>query len=134
MMENRIAAQLNNKGFTLIEFLVALVILTVGLLGLLQTVNYALSHNLQNQLRNEAVMVADAEMAKELSKGYDLVDITTSNYVVTRQVLKAAKDYTVTRSGSALQNSKKVDFVITWQYKNAQYTHGASAVISKTNQ
>lgn len=134
MMENRIAAQLSNKGFTLIEFLVAIVILTVGLLGLLQTVNYALSHNLQNQLRNEAVMVADAEMAKELSKGYDLVDITASNYVVTRQVLNAAKDYTVTRSGSALQNSKKVDFVVTWQYKNTQYTHGASAVISKTNQ
>ena len=129
-----IAAHTNNEGFTLIEFLVSLVILMVGLLGLLQSVNYALSHNLQNQLRNEAVTVADAEMAKEMAKGYSNVDTSASTYTVNRNVLTGTKVYTVKRSGTSLQNSKQVNYEVTWIYKNVQYSHAASSVISKTNQ
>jgi len=134
VMGNLTAALHNNGGFTLIEFLVAIVILMVGLLGLLQTVNYALSHNMQNHFRNEAVMVADDQMSREMAKGFDLVSTTTRNSFVRRQVLSGFKNYSVTRSGSSLQNSKKVDFEIRWTYKNVQYNHGASTVITKSNQ
>jgi type IV pilus assembly protein PilV len=49
----------NNRGFTLMEVLVAIVILSVGMLALLQTVNVALVHTSTNMLRDEAVQQAD---------------------------------------------------------------------------
>lgn len=128
----------DNGGFTLIEFLVSIVILMVGLLGLLQAVNMSYSHNLQNQLRNEAVIVADLEMAKELAKGYVGVDPSQSsvfrNYTVSRKILNTFKLYSVSKTGGQLQNSKQVMIETSWKYKKVRYSHNASGVISKAIQ
>ncbi len=134
MMENRMAVLQSNVGFTLIEFLVAIVILMIGLLGLLQTVNYALSYNFQNQLRNEAVLIADSQMAREMAKGFDNVSTTDKSSVVSWPVLAGFKNYSVIRSGTSLQNSRQVNFEIRWRYKNSLYNHGSTAFITKTNQ
>ena len=67
----------NNQGFTLIEFLVAIVILMVGLLGLLQTVNYAIVNNTTNQLRQEALLLADERMNLEKSKKFTAISTHT---------------------------------------------------------
>lgn len=129
---------LNNKAFTLIEFLVAVVIMMVGLLGLLQAVNVALNHNLQNQLRNEAVQVADSFMAKELAKGFDVISTgTTANpkYATeSRQVMNGFKNYSVARYWTEYQNSKEIRYQVIWRFKGARYTHDAAGVISKANQ
>jgi len=136
----------NDVGFTLIEFLVSIVILMVGLLGLLQAVNVSYSHSLQNQLRNEAVIVADDEMAKELAKGFEGVapvivpGVPTPpvlrNYTVSRKILSGFKLYSVSRTGSVLdtQNTKQVTLEVRWNYKGVRYTHNASGALSKTNQ
>ncbi|KAB0664837.1 prepilin-type N-terminal cleavage/methylation domain-containing protein [Oryzomonas japonica] len=134
-MGNRTTVMLDDNGFTLIEFLVAIVILMVGLLGLLQAVNVSLNHNLQNQLRTEGVVVADEEMAREMAKGYDLVSTSTKSYVISkRPVLNAFKNFSVTRSGTILQNSKQVSIAVSWHHRGVSYNHGAAAVITKTNQ
>ena len=122
----------NNAGFTLIEFLVAIVILMVGLLGLLQTVNLALQHNLTTQLRNEAVALGDAQMSNELSKPFDLISTVTSVKSVSRHVLAGDKTFSVTRSGTAMPNSKQVQIEVSWTYKNNQYTHDVYGASSKT--
>lgn len=124
----------DNSGFTLIEFLVSIVILMVGLLGLLQAVNLSYSHNLQNQLRNEAVTVADSEMAGEVAKGYDNASTSSRAINVSRKILNGMKNYSVVRTGSTLQNSKEITYEIRWEYRGTRYTHNASGVISKTNQ
>ena len=124
----------SESAFTLIEFLVAIVILMVGMLGLLQMVNVALSQSLQNQLRNEAVIVLDTEMAMELAKGYELVDISTTNYPITRKVLGNNKQYLVARSGTSFSNSRQVNFQVSWLYKGVSYTHNASSVLTKSTQ
>ncbi len=124
-----------SKGFTLVEFLVAIVILMVGLLGLLQSINVALHHNLANQIRNEAVVLGDQEMATELGKGYDLVSTTTRLYpAVQRTVMQGFKSYSVVRTGTAFSNSKEVMFTISWRDRGSRYEHTTSSVISKTNQ
>lgn len=125
---------LNNKGFTLIEFLVAIVILMVGLLGLLQAVNVALNSDMQNQFRNEALLVADSKMAYELAKGFDAVSTTTKNENVQRRVLNAQKNFSSSRSGTTFQNSKEVRFEVSWRYKGVRYTHDAGGLISKAQQ
>ena len=124
----------NRAGFTLVEFLVAILIMMVGLLGLLQTVNTSLSHNLANQLRNEAVAVADRQMSLEMAKGFDLVSTTSMSTYVTRPVLTGFRNFSVIRSGAAFSNSKQVNFEVRWNYKGVPYSHQVYGGISKTNQ
>lgn len=125
---------LNNRGFTLLEFLAAMVIMMVGLLGLLSAVNVALNHNLQNQLRNEAVQVADTMMARELAKGFDAVSTSERQSFESRPVLSGFRNFSVARSGVTYQNSKEIRFQVKWRYKGGVYTHDAAGVTSRANQ
>jgi len=129
-------ARSNRGGFTLIEFLVAIVILMVGLLGLLQAVNLGISSNMQNQLRAIGVEVADAELAKEMAKGYTAIDPTNTsafrNYTVSARVLNGFKLYSVAKNGTAFGNTKQVNVLVSWRYKNQRYNHGTAAALSQT--
>ena len=134
---------LNKRGFTLLEFLAAMVIMMVGLLGLLTAVNVALNHNLQNQLRNEAAQVADTMMARELAKGFDAISSGTQSGIPfanpkysneSRQVLNGFKNFSVARYWTEYQNSKEIRFQVIWRHKGTRYTHDAAGVISKANQ
>lgn len=122
----------NQSGFTLIEFLVAIVIMMVGLLGLLQSVNVALQQNMTTQLRNEATLIADEQMAREMSKGFDLVDTTTLTSGVQRQILKGFKNFSVTRTGSSFANSKQVNYEVRWTHRNNRYSHTMYGVSTKS--
>ncbi len=124
----------DSRGFTLIEFLVAIVITMVGLLALLQSVNIALNHNLQNQLRNEAVALADQQMARELAKGFENVSTSNKNTNESRQILNGFKDFSVVRTGLPYQNSKEVHYNVNWDYKGVRYTHDTAGIISRANQ
>lgn len=124
----------NEQGFTLIEFLVSIVILMVGLLGLLQAVNVAIQHNMNTQLRNEATMLADERLSREMGKTFDLVSTTTSMVNTQRVVLKGFKNFSVARSGVDLTNSKQVNLTISWKHRGMRYVHETSTVISKRNQ
>lgn len=66
-----------NSGFTLTEFLVAIMILMFGLLALLQSVNIAIESNSGNKKRAGAVQLADQAMARLKSSDYSTV-ITNS--------------------------------------------------------
>ena len=48
-----------SAGFTLVEMLMAMLVMAVGLLGLLQSVNLAYQQGTKNRLRSEAVQLAE---------------------------------------------------------------------------
>jgi type IV pilus assembly protein PilV len=132
------APVLNDKsGFTLVEFLVAILILTVGILGLLQTVNIAISHNMVNQLRLDGTIVADGELARELSKGgtnigFEAISTNTSNYFVPQKVLNGYRNYSVTKTNALITtNTKQVTVEVRWRYKGNNYRQKASSLISR---
>jgi type IV pilus assembly protein PilV len=128
----------NVSGFTLIEFLVAIVILMVGLMGLLQAVNYTISHTMTTQLRDEAVRVADEKMAMEKSSVFDAIATGSSaktEGIVRVNVMNAFKNYSVVReadflSGSA--NTKAIQVEVVWRYKGVRYSHVISSLVSKS--
>ncbi len=123
----------NKSGFTLIEFLVSIVILMVGMLALLQSVNIALRYNVSSQLRNEAVSVGDNRMSVELAKPFDLISTVTGSRVVQIQFQNGFKNYSVIRSGQDMANSKQVTVEVRWKYKNEQFTHTVYGVSSKSD-
>lgn len=124
----------SNDGFTLVEFLVAIVILMVGLLGLLQVVNVGYNQNMQTQLRNEAVALLDEEMSREVAKGFANASTSRKSYQVSRKVLTGFKNYSVEQQpGASIPNSKQISFVVSWRHKGMRSTHAASTILTRND-
>lgn len=122
----------NRQGFTLVEFLVAIVILMVGLLGLLQTVNYAIVHNMTNQLRQTALLVADERMQTEMAKGFGNIPISTANETAQRVVSGAQYTYTVVVTNTqTTAQTISIDIRVSWNYKGQAYQHALASLISQ---
>lgn len=122
----------NESGFTLVELLVAMVIMLIGLLGLLQSVNIAMEYNLKNQMRNEVVRVGQDAMNDMRSRAFDAVSAKTT--VVPTALRNFNRTYTVKRSvisaGSDVSRQYQVD--VKWVYKNVSTTHSILSVRSRT--
>ena len=126
------AAYSNKRGFTLVELMVAILIMTVGLLALLQTVNLALYHNLSNQLRNEAALVADEQMALEMSKPFASIATSTTATAVSRNNSNGTTLYTVTKTGTSVSTStKSVLVAVQWKFKGQNFTHSVTSMLSQ---
>lgn len=110
--------------------MVATVILMFGMLGLLQAANVAINSNQQNQLRNEATLVMDNELAQELAKGYAAASVLSLYTCEHRKILNAFVNYSVVRSGTQFQNSKEVRFRVSWPYHAARYSYSGGGIIS----
>jgi len=122
---------INVKGFTLIEFLVAIVILMVGLLGLLQSINLALSTNMENLLRDEAIMLADDKMMGKRSMTFGSMSAKVVGKSEKRNIRGVFKDYSVRESVSLITaSSKQVDIDVIWKVKQKRSTHSVSSVVS----
>ncbi|MBF0540295.1 MAG: prepilin-type N-terminal cleavage/methylation domain-containing protein [Nitrospirae bacterium] len=139
----------NNKGLSLIEVIVSLLIMTVMLLGLCQTIVVSISTNMQNVFRNEAVNVAEARMngvlIDTLGTAHDgLRNIPYANipaaagaFNVTRTFRgSAAMTYTVTTIATSITDvvtstisAYQITVSITWSYKGLTYTHSTMTVI-----
>lgn len=123
----------NNQGFTLVEFLVAMVIMMVGILGLLQTVNYSIHHNMNNQLRYEATLLADEMMNQEKAKPFELISTTTRVYPVNQRVVNGGfRNYSVVKTGSNVTTqTTRVELDVSWNYKGSRYVHTISSLASR---
>lgn len=124
----------DQNGFTLIEFLVAIVILMVGLLGLLQSINVAMDKNLENVFRTEAVMLADDQMMRIRVQPYENISTTVSappKTLQTRIVKGIQKSYSVQRIVTQrTSQSKEIVINVTWRKKEALFSHSVSSMIT----
>ena len=122
----------NRNGFTLVEFLVSIVILMIGLLGLLQTINVAIDQDLGNVFRNEAVIVVDEMMMEKRAKTFDSVStVVNKTYARQRIVRGIPKTFTITETvGSVTSNSKQISINASWTKKNSTFNHSATSVVS----
>ncbi len=111
------------RGFTLIEVMMAMLIMTVGLMALLQTLGYAISYNFSNKLKNDAVMVADRAMMHERVNPF--ANITSVNTVDRVPFALGFVNYSVfekvTKIGSSdPPTSKNVLYTVTWRDKGVK--------------
>ena len=112
------------NGFTLIEFLLAIVILMVGMLGMLQSITIAMDKNRDNVFRTEAVMLADERMMAVRALAFASVS-TTTNSPPKESVVRSFKNYSVQKIVTPITGkSKEVAITITWhKKKHPLFTH-----------
>ena len=60
----------NIQGFTLIELIVAMVVISVALVGVMSVINYTTLHSADPVLRHQAIAIAEAYMEEVTLKSY----------------------------------------------------------------
>ena len=103
----------NNGGMTLVEVLVSLVIVFVVFLGLSASGLVVLNENIKNELRDEAVSVADN--AVQTARNIPFAALDNVNISVLRPVRNVDRPFTVTRTVTALDtDSRQVRILVGW--------------------
>lgn len=107
----------SSLGFTLIEAMVSLLILSVIFLGLQAGLMMAITQNTENLLRNEAM-----NLAKERMDRYRVQDGTPPNsQTITRQVRNYQVTYLVDNSDYN-GGENILHMVVRWNFQNEQRT------------
>ena len=127
-------------GFTLIEFVVAIGILAIGILALLQTVNFTIIQNNSNKLRNDSVLIADQAMGTERARRFD--DVKDSSSLVANKVALGFVNYSVVNTVTSLTahslasdhiaGSKYLQIRVAWRDKQVRKTHSLTTTIIET--
>ena len=126
----------SDDGFTLVEVLVAMVILMIGMLGLLQSVNLAMETNLRSQLREEAALVGERAMNDLRGKGFDNISASYSNYQIASKLRGSGKNYTISRTAPVIATSngqpatKELRVLVSWTYKGTTYQNRVVSPVS----
>ena len=122
MNARRKTSRPDRGGFTLIEVLMALLVMTVGLLGLLQSVNVAYDHNMRNRLREEALLVGEEQM-NQLRRTASSTVAYPNRSTVTRSVSGVARRFSVLRDCQQMQDTKRLSVRVGWSFKNVSSAH-----------
>lgn len=121
----------NDSGFTLIEMMVAMVIITVGMLGLLATIDVSMQHTSQDQLRELAVSVGDEQMRNMQAVSF-VSSAFTNTTTVSRMYRNGSVPYHVTRTSSTLgANSNELTILVEWKHRGVNQQHQVKTVKSQ---
>ncbi len=113
---------LQNKGFSILELMIAVFIFSIAMLGLLSSVSHITVSNIENMLRNEAVKVSE----QCISMVKDGQPLPAS---VTRTVGSISKDYTITQLDNTIGNLRQVRITISWNHKGKAYQHTVTTLV-----
>lgn len=119
---------------TLIEVLVSLVIVFIIFLGLSASGLVVLNENVKNDLRDEAVSVADN--AVQTARNTPFATLANENMSVLRQVRNVNRPFTVTRTVTPLDTeSRQVTILVGWtRMENGvakPYTHQIDTIVRR---
>ncbi len=128
----------DKRGMTLIEVLMALTLLAITSLALVQASLVAINNNVVNELRDEAVSVAEQRMNELRNTPFTAADMlvtapTGSDETVTRDIRAFSQfPFTVNRVIQQINTNtdiRQVTLKVTWSYRNVNYEHGVSTVM-----
>jgi type IV pilus assembly protein PilV len=122
-------------GFTLLEFLVAVLIMMVGLLALLQSVNIAIEMNGSNKKRTDAINIADRMMMEEKAfiNGRTFSQISSAPISTTKKSYAGLGfvNYSIVETPKTLSSAtKRIMITVSWREKGVRKEHSLTTLIS----
>lgn len=128
------------KGVTLIEVMIALVVLLIVFLGLLQASILGIENNLRNQMRDEAVNIAAErvnearsmvfnDLASDPAGALVLASCPDNPYIqIDRNIRNITASYGTRRTVEDLEaaapiNTKRITILVRWQQRNECFTY-----------
>ena len=113
---------INNKGVTLVEVMISLVIFLIVFMGLMQTALLSIDGNVRNVERDEAIMIANGELDKLKNVPFDDLSNTSvvlPENIVNRNVRNIINfEYEVHRIiTSPDTNTRIINVVVGWDHK-----------------
>jgi prepilin-type N-terminal cleavage/methylation domain-containing protein len=137
---------IKQDGVSLVEVLIALVVLLLVFMGLLQAALLGIDSNMRNILRDEAVTVAAMRMEEARSIPFDNVLNDTATNPVNLPACPAGDNpypVEIARDFRNIQDfpfgtrmtitdldadTKQIEILVRWEYKNECYTHSATTL------
>ncbi|SPQ00575.1 putative Type IV pilus minor pilin PilV [Candidatus Sulfobium mesophilum] len=127
---------IGQRGFSLVEVMLALVILLFVSLALMQVALVTIDSNMTNTLRDEAVSIAEQRMTDLRSVAWSDAFLVVNNpagadeAVIRRDFRLFSLDFTPHRTITALAGDvKQIDVRISWTWKNQTYTHTITSIV-----
>lgn len=124
----------DKKGMTLVEVVIALLVLLIVFLALMQTALVGIDANMLNVLRDEAVNIAEEQMSTARNTPFDSLTAGSADVSPPARSLRniAAFTYTVTRTVTDINtDNKQVDITVAWNWKGNPYTHSISTIVRR---
>lgn len=124
----------NKKGFSLIELMIALFIITVAVLGLLTLTITSIQTNMQNDIRNTATRLTSQTAEILLARPIDTIStcgITLDSTITTGSVAVYNSAYTYNTSNNCLVDSNAAEDYK--KYPNASQPLGGSSGTKEYN-
>ena len=154
------SARLNNRGFTLVEMMIALTLLLLVSMAMMQTALVGIGANMQTVLRDEAVRIAETRMNDTRNLQFDqsgsqlvsdtadgitdvglaivscqappVSDATPYPVVVQGNFRNMAVDFGTRRTVNVLDGDHvQVSVLVRWEYRNVCYSHQVNALIKR---
>ena len=122
----------NNKGMSLIEVMISLVILMFVSLAVMKTALVGMSTNLQNSMRDEAVNVVDLRMNELRNTAFDVISLGTATEAdIPRHVRNAIVPYHPTRRVASIDaDTKQITLSVDWTYRGNN-THSVTTIVRR---
>jgi type IV pilus assembly protein PilV len=117
------------EGFTLIEIMIALLVMSIGLTALAAVQISAIRGNAFSKRMTTAVSIADEKIEQIKSIPYANI-VSESSIQVTQSNMNFTMQVTVT-DNSPLPNSKKVEVVVTWSEGSKSHSVPFTTIVSR---
>jgi type IV pilus assembly protein PilV len=123
---------LNKKGLTLVEVMIALVVLLLVSLALMQTALVSIDANMRNVLRDEAVGIAEMRMNEARNTPFDSLVSDGADIPITRNIRSITNfPYTTRMTVTNLNTVNRVDITVGWTWKGENYTHSITTIVRR---
>jgi prepilin-type N-terminal cleavage/methylation domain-containing protein len=123
----------NKDGMTLVEVLVAMAIVFIIFLGMSSGGIVVLNENIKNDLRDEAVSIAEMEMQTVRNTPFDNIVSDVTPRPMTRQIRGLNMDFSVNRTVLPFITHKQVTANVSWtRWENnapKSYSHQVMTIV-----
>ena len=128
-----------SEGFSLIEVMVAMLLVIIVMLALMEAVTLYIQSNMRNILRDEAVRMTQDIVYDMRSRGFTSNPVGTTTKTVNRTLRSGTWPFTVSvvvtnvpaGSPDDFADHKTIAATTTWVFLGQTYKHTASAMMPK---